>query len=115
MCVIFTWAYSRRWRDEVSIKIDWQTWHFWRAIVDGHGYFDVRDKNDKWIRIEVEKGDLLVIPGGSYHRFVPTLDDYIKTIRLFIGQPVWTPINRDTDAEKIDASPVRQSYLQLIK
>ena len=90
-------------------------WHFWRAIIDGNGYFDVRDKNDKWIRIEVKKGDLLVIPGGSYHRFVPTLDDYIKTIRLFIGQPVWTPINRDTDSKKIDASLVRQSYLKLIK
>ena len=57
--------------------------HEFSAIVDGYGYFDVRDQNDKWIRIQAEKGDLLVIPGGIYHRFIPTLDDYIKGMDLF--------------------------------
>ena len=52
--------------------------------MDGNGYFDVRDQNDKWIRIQAEKGDLLVIPGGIYHRFIPTLDDYIKGADFFL-------------------------------
>ena len=40
-----------------------------RFILDGSGYFDIRDLDDNWIRLWTRKGDMIVIPAGSYHRF----------------------------------------------
>lgn len=77
-----------------------------RNILDGSGYFDVRDKDDKWIRIHIKKGDLMTLPEGIYHRFTCDETDYIKAMRLFKGQPVWTPFNRPQEEH-----PSRQKYV----
>ena len=67
-----------------------------RWIVDGKGYFDVRDDRGManggagggdWIRIEVEKGDLLVLPAGVYHRFTTTetnVSYFLLSTRIWI-------------------------------
>ncbi|KAF9578477.1 1,2-dihydroxy-3-keto-5-methylthiopentene dioxygenase [Lunasporangiospora selenospora] len=80
-----------------------------RAILDGTGYFDIRDNQDRWVRIKVEAGDLIVLPAGIYHRFTLDTNNYLKAMRLFKEDPVWTPLNRPCDS-----NPYRKAYLESI-
>ncbi|XP_018471265.1 acireductone dioxygenase 2 isoform X3 [Raphanus sativus] len=77
-----------------------------RYCVAGSGYFDVRDRNEAWIRVWVKKGGMIVFPAGIYHRFTVDSDNYIKAMRLFAGGPVWTPYNRPHDH-----LPARKEYV----
>ena len=79
-----------------------------RYILSGSGYFDIRDKNDDWVRIHIKKGDLMTLPEGIYHRFTVDEKDCIHAMRLFVGQPVWTPFNRPQEDH-----PSRKKFVSL--
>ena len=36
-----------------------------RYILDGNGFFDVRNDRDEWVRIRLDKHDLIILPSGT--------------------------------------------------
>ncbi|KAF5760138.1 putative acireductone dioxygenase (Fe(2+)-requiring) [Helianthus annuus] len=77
-----------------------------RYCLEGSGYFDIRDNDDRWIRIWIKAGDLIILPAGIYHRFTLDTSNYIKLMRLFVGEPVWTAYNRPQEEH-----PARRNYM----
>ncbi|KAL9643665.1 hypothetical protein ABK040_016117 [Willaertia magna] len=83
-----------------------------RYVIEGEskGLFDVRDQNDKWIRIEIEKGDLIVIPIGIYHRFTIDEKRNLTVMRLYRDSPREGRFNRgDEGVENLEC---RRNYIE---
>ena len=78
-----------------------------RYVLNGSGYFDIRNLDDQWVRVQVKKGDLLVLPEGIYHRFIPDISNYIHVMRLFKENPKWIAIPRPAEE-----NPSRIKYLK---
>jgi 1,2-dihydroxy-3-keto-5-methylthiopentene dioxygenase len=62
-----------------------------RFVLAGAGVFDIRDDADRWMRVTVEPGDLIVVPKGRYHRFYLTDSQQIRCVRLFQDRGGWVP------------------------
>jgi 1,2-dihydroxy-3-keto-5-methylthiopentene dioxygenase len=60
-----------------------------RFVLEGAGIFDVRCDDNRWMRLEVGPGDLLVVPQGRHHRFMLTDALAIRCVRLFVDPAGW--------------------------
>ncbi len=65
-----------------------------RFVLKGEGIFDLRDADDRWMRVHVVPGDLLIVPAQKYHRFALSDAMTITCKRLFQNQDGWAAINR---------------------
>ncbi len=51
----------------------------------------MRDLDGQWIRIEIKKGDLIVLPPGMYHRFTLDHNNYLKVTNYLMIDPPAPP------------------------
>src|SRR5207249_9765013 len=72
---------SEHWHDEDEV----------RFIVEGRGLFHIHPKQGPVFAIEVEAGDLIRVPTGTWHWFDLCADRRIRAIRLFQDPSGWTP------------------------
>ncbi len=69
-----------------------------RFVLEGEGIFDIRTNDDRWMRVVVEAGDLIVVPAGRNHRFLLTDRKHIRCVRLFKDTSGWVPNYRHARA-----------------
>lgn len=62
-----------------------------RFVLEGEGVFEIRSSADRWMRVVVEPGDLIVVPAKRYHRFELTDARTIRCVRLFQDASGWVP------------------------
>jgi len=62
-----------------------------RFVLEGEGIFDIRTGDDRWMRVKVGEGDLIVVPAKRNHRFMLTESKTIRCVRLFKDMSGWAP------------------------
>jgi len=89
--------------DSMLAKFNREHWHDEdevRFIVQGHGLFHVRPTKEQVVPIEVEAGDLILLPKGIWHWFDLCADRQIRAIRLFQNPSGWTPYYTESGIDR---------------
>lgn len=80
--------------DALLAKFSVEHWHDEdevRFVIEGRGLFHIHPPERPVVAIEVEAGDLLRVPRGTWHWFDLCADRRIRCIRLFQDPAGWTP------------------------
>jgi len=71
-----------------------------RFIIYGRGLFHIRPRAGPLTVIEVETGDLIRVPRGTWHWFDLCADRKIRAIRLFQDSAGWTPYYTNSGVDR---------------
>jgi 1,2-dihydroxy-3-keto-5-methylthiopentene dioxygenase len=89
--------------DAMLAKFSTEHWHDEdevRFIIRGRGLFHIHPREGAVIAIEVEAGDLIRVPRGTWHWFDLCADKDIRAIRLFQDKSGWTPHYTNSGTDK---------------
>lgn len=70
-----------------------------RVFLEGEGVYDVRARDERWIRIWVVPGDMIVIPEKRYHRFLPSTHLALRYLQVYADRAAFTPLYRASSEE----------------
>lgn len=88
--------------DAMLAKFSREHWHDEdevRFITEGRGIFHIRPKEGDVVAIQVEEGDLIRVPAGTWHWFDLCEEKRIRAIRLFQDPTGWTPHYTDSGVD----------------
>lgn len=89
--------------DSMLARFNREHWHDEdevRFIVRGRGIFHIHPQSGPVIAVEVEAGDLIRVPRGTWHWFDLCAEREIRAIRLFQNTTGWTPHYTESGADK---------------
>jgi 1,2-dihydroxy-3-keto-5-methylthiopentene dioxygenase len=89
--------------DVMLAKFSREHWHDEdevRFIIQGRGVFHVHPQEGPVFALEVEPGDLVRVPRGTWHWFDLCADRRIRAIRLFQDASGWTPRYTDSGVDR---------------
>jgi 1,2-dihydroxy-3-keto-5-methylthiopentene dioxygenase len=89
--------------DAMLDKFNKEHWHDEdevRFVIDGRGLFHIRPEDGPVMALEVEAGDLVRVPRGTWHWFDLCGERRIRAIRLFQDAAGWTPRYTNAGTEK---------------
>jgi 1,2-dihydroxy-3-keto-5-methylthiopentene dioxygenase len=80
--------------DVMLAKFSCEHWHDEdevRFVITGRGVFHFHSQQGRVLALEVEPGDLIRVPRGTWHWFDLCAERRIRVIRLFQDPTGWTP------------------------
>ncbi|MBI4462661.1 MAG: cupin domain-containing protein [Acidobacteria bacterium] len=89
--------------DAMLAKFNREHWHDEdevRFIIHGRGLFHIHPRSGPVFAIEVEAGDLIRVPRGTWHWFELCAEREIRAIRLFQDPAGWTPRYTDSGVDQ---------------
>ena len=89
--------------DAMLAKFSREHWHDEdevRFIIRGRGVFHIHPPQGPVIALEVQAGDLIRVPRGTWHWFDLCAERDIRAIRLFQDPSGWTPRYTDSGVDK---------------
>jgi 1,2-dihydroxy-3-keto-5-methylthiopentene dioxygenase len=88
--------------DAMLARFNREHWHDEdevRFIIAGRGVFHIHPRDLPVVAIEVEAGDLIRVPRGTWHWFDLCSDRHIRAIRLFQDPSGWTPVYTESGVD----------------